>query len=213
MPPPAGLDNVDNVLAIARQAGISANKLEVRPAKNAHNAWTVTEIERRWPTQADMVAINLDSGVVVDYVRFADYPFAAKLTRWGIDAHMGVLFGLPNQLILAGFGLGLCALIAWGYRLWWLRRQRPAGQPHPANTLFCRLNCVAARRASTCRLHRAVTRWVFARHGGQPANILADRHRAMAALSSNTKHRRAATRTAVIVRGGSSPALPLVQSR
>ncbi|WP_280514737.1 PepSY-associated TM helix domain-containing protein [Candidatus Symbiopectobacterium sp. 'North America'] len=136
------LDNVDSVLTIARQAGISANKLEILPAKNAHNAWTVTEIERRWPTRADMVAINPDSGVVVDYVRFADYPFAAKLTRWGIDAHMGVLFGLPNQLILAGFGLGLCALIAWGYRLWWLRRQRPAGQPHPANTLFAALTAL-----------------------------------------------------------------------
>ncbi len=134
--PSVVVDNVDNVLAIARQAGISANKLEIRPAKNANNAWTVTEIERRWPTQADMVAINPDSGVVVDYVRFADYPVAAKLTRWGIDAHMGVLFGLPNQLILAAFGLGLCALIAWGYRLWWLRRQRPGGQPHPANTPF-----------------------------------------------------------------------------
>lgn len=134
--PPLVLDNADSVLAIARQAGISANKLEIRPAKNAHNAWTVTEIERRWPTQADMVAINPDSGAVVDYVRFADYPIAAKLTRWGIDAHMGVLFGLPNQLILAAFGLGLCALIAWGYRLWWLRRQRPGGQLNPANTLF-----------------------------------------------------------------------------
>lgn len=130
------LDNVEKVLAIVRHAGISTNKLEIRPAKSTHDAWTVTEIERWWPTQADMVAINPDSGAVVDYVRFADYPVAAKLTRWGIDAHMGVLFGLPNQLILAAFGLGLCALIVWGYRLWWLRRQRPGGQPHPANTLF-----------------------------------------------------------------------------
>lgn len=140
--PPLVLDNVDSVLAIARQAGISANKLEIRPAKKPHNAWTVTEIERQWPTQADMVAINPDSGAVVDYVRFADYPIAAKLTRWGIDAHMGVLFGLPNQLILAAFGLGLCALIAWGYRLWWLRRQRPGGQLNPANTLFAAITAL-----------------------------------------------------------------------
>lgn len=140
--PPLVLDNVDSVLAIARQAGISANKLEIRPAKNAHNAWTVTEIELRWPTQADRVAINPDSGAVVDYVRFADYPIAAKLTRWGIDAHMGVLFGLPNQLLLAAFGLGLCALIAWGYRLWWLRQQRPGGQLNPANTLFAAITAL-----------------------------------------------------------------------
>lgn len=133
---PLALDNFDSVLAAARQAGISANKLEIRPAKTASNARTVTELERRWPTQADMVSINPDSGAIVDYVKFADYPLTAKLTLWGIDAHMGVLFGLPNQLILAAFGLGLCALIVWGYRMWWLRRQRPGGQPHPANTLY-----------------------------------------------------------------------------
>ena len=41
---------------------------------------------------------------MVDEVRFADYPLMAKLTRWGIDAHMGVLFGVANQLLLVAFG-------------------------------------------------------------------------------------------------------------
>lgn len=134
--PPLVLNSFDSVLAAARQAGISAAKLEIRPAKTAHHAWTVSEIERRWPTRADMVAINPDNGAIIDHVKFADYPLAAKLTRWGIDAHMGVLFGLLNQLILAAFGLGLCALILWGYWMWWIRRQRAGDQPHPANTLY-----------------------------------------------------------------------------
>ncbi len=136
VPATLALESFDSVLAAAKQAGISATKLEIRPAKTAHQAWTVTEIERRWPTRADMVSINPHNGAVIDYVRFSAYPLAAKLTRWGIDAHMGILFGIPNQLILAAFGLGLCALVLWGYRMWWIHRQRPRGQPHPANTLY-----------------------------------------------------------------------------
>jgi uncharacterized iron-regulated membrane protein len=46
----------------------------------------------------------------------------AKLTRWGVDFHMGVLFGLPNQLFLIAFGLALCVAIIMGYRLWWIKR-------------------------------------------------------------------------------------------
>jgi uncharacterized iron-regulated membrane protein len=46
----------------------------------------------------------------------------AKLTRWGVDFHMGILFGLANQLLLIAFGLALCVLIIWGYRMWWMRR-------------------------------------------------------------------------------------------
>lgn len=35
---------------------------------------------------------------------------------------MGILFGLVNQLLLVAFGLALCVLIIWGYRMWWMRR-------------------------------------------------------------------------------------------
>ena len=83
---------------------------------------TVTEVDRSWPTQVDAVAIAPQSFAVVDQVRFDTFPLIAKLTRWGIDAHMGILFGLPNQLLLAAFGLGLCLMIVLGYRMWWSRR-------------------------------------------------------------------------------------------
>lgn len=132
----APLATFDGVIDAARAAGISAGKLEIRPAKSANQAWSVTEIERRWPTQADAVAVNPVTFAVTDRVRFADYPLAAKLTRWGVDAHMGILFGLANQLVLAAFGLGLCLMIVWGYRLWWIRRIRLQGIPHPAQTLW-----------------------------------------------------------------------------
>ncbi|WP_348753775.1 PepSY domain-containing protein, partial [uncultured Aquincola sp.] len=55
-------------------------------------------------------------------MRFSDYPPAAKLTRWGIDGHMGILFGLPNQLLLATLGIGIMTMVGWGYAMWWRRR-------------------------------------------------------------------------------------------
>lgn len=112
----------DAVLTRARAAGIDAARLEIKPASGPDRAWTVGEIDRSWPTQVDTVAIDPASLEVVDQVMFADFPLAAKLTRWGIDAHMGILFGLPNQIFVAACALGLCVLILLGYRMWWRRR-------------------------------------------------------------------------------------------
>jgi uncharacterized iron-regulated membrane protein len=111
---------VDAVLAEARAAGIDAGAVEIGLPAEPGAAWRVTEVGRGWPTQVDAVAVA--SGQVVGEVRFADYPLAAKLARWGIDAHMGMLFGWPNQLLLLAIGLGLVALVLLGYRMWWQRR-------------------------------------------------------------------------------------------
>ncbi len=114
----------DGVLMTARAAGIDAALLEIRAPKRADQAWTVREVDRAWPTQVDAVAIDARSMQVVSQARFADFPVVAKLIRWGIDAHMGILFGLPNQLVLAAFGLSLAAMVVMGYIMWW--RRRPA---------------------------------------------------------------------------------------
>src|SRR5690606_19804878 len=128
------LSQFDGVLQAARKAGIDANKVEIRPARMADQAWTVTEIDRSWPTQVDAVAVDPHSMQVLDRTRFADFPLMAKLTRWGVDFHMGILFGLVNQLLLIAFGIALCVLIIWGYRMWWLRR--PAiSAANPVQTL------------------------------------------------------------------------------
>ncbi|NDJ56725.1 PepSY domain-containing protein [Enterobacteriaceae bacterium 4M9] len=125
----------DSVLTSARAAGLEAAKVEIRPAKDSGKAWTVTEIDRRWPTQVDAVAIDPHSMRVIDSTDFSGFPVMAKLTRWGIDFHMGVLFGLPNQLLLILFGSGLCTTIVLGYRMWW--RRRPAHAPdNPLQTLI-----------------------------------------------------------------------------
>lgn len=124
------LTQFDGVLSAARKAGIDANKLEIRPASTSDRAWTVTEIDRSWPTQVDAVAVDPNTMQVIDRTRFEDFPLMAKLTRWGVDFHMGILFGLVNQLLLVAFGLALCVLIIWGYRMWWMRRPaRSAANP------------------------------------------------------------------------------------
>lgn len=128
------LNRYDEVLAAARHAGLSADRLEIRPPKDRDRAWTVTEIDRRWPTQVDAVAIGDSRMQVIDRTRFADFPLMAKLTRWGVDFHMGILFGLANQLLLIAFGVALCVTIVIGYRLWW-RRRPAAGAQNPLSTL------------------------------------------------------------------------------
>ncbi|QJD57829.1 PepSY domain-containing protein [Pseudomonas sp. gcc21] len=113
---------IDNILLAARASGINANKLEITPARTSGEAWSVVEIDRSWPTQVDAVAIDPRSMTITDELRFAEFPLAGKLTRWGIDAHMGSLFGLANQIILIVSAAGAAAMVVLGYLIWWRRR-------------------------------------------------------------------------------------------
>jgi uncharacterized iron-regulated membrane protein len=84
--------------------------------------FTVSEISRDWPVQSDAVALDPYTGAVTETVLWRDFPVLAKLTRMGVLAHMGVLFGLFNQLALVATALGLLCMLFWGYRMWWQRR-------------------------------------------------------------------------------------------
>lgn len=119
----------DTVLATARSANIESSRIEIRPSSSPEKAWVVAEIDRSWPTQVDAVSVDPKTLAVVDHVEFAQYSIAAKLTRWGIDAHMGILFGLANQLILIFFASGMVAMVIVGYLMWWRRRPTLARQP------------------------------------------------------------------------------------
>lgn len=115
------VDEWDQTLQSARSAQLDG-PLEIAAPKKAGTSFVVQEIGKQWPTQADSVAVDPMSGKVVDVVRFADYPIGAKLSRWGIDAHMGMLFGLVNQILLLIVAGTVVAMVIWGYRMWWLRR-------------------------------------------------------------------------------------------
>ncbi|MFF2851756.1 PepSY-associated TM helix domain-containing protein [Streptomyces sp. NPDC058001] len=127
--------DVDAVLNAARGEGLS-DPVEIVPPADSSSAYVVRQIQRSWPEKQDSVAVAVDPGsgdaTVTDTLRFADYPVLAKLTRWGIDAHTGNLFGLANQIALALLALALIFLILWGYRMWWQRGRGAAfGRPVP----------------------------------------------------------------------------------
>jgi uncharacterized iron-regulated membrane protein len=111
----------DKAFDAAHAAGL-AGPLWLYPPAAQGEGWLVKENKRDWPTRFDAVAVNPDTGAITDRVDFADWPFLAKLTRWAIDTHMGILFGIPNQILLALTAIGLILVILRGYRMWWQRR-------------------------------------------------------------------------------------------
>ncbi|MET7608409.1 PepSY-associated TM helix domain-containing protein [Streptomyces avermitilis] len=122
---------LDKILAAARAKGLG-DPVEIVPPADASSTYVVKQIQRSWPEKQDSVAVAPETGEVTDTLRFADYPLLAKLTRWGIDAHTGVLFGLVNQIALMALALSLVLLIVWGYRMWWQRGRASAfGRPIP----------------------------------------------------------------------------------
>lgn len=112
----------DRVLDAARLGGIDSSQLEIRPPRAADQAWLVREVDRSWPTQVDTIAVDPATFAITSRADFDTFPLIAKLIRWGVDMHMGILFGWPNQLLMAAIGMALTAMIILGYRMWWLRR-------------------------------------------------------------------------------------------
>ncbi|MBQ0985169.1 PepSY domain-containing protein [Streptomyces sp. F63] len=120
--PGAGGDiGLDRLVDTAREQGVSESLVISLPA-DEKAAYVVAENDKQWPVHFDSVSVHPATGEVVDTLAFADYPVLARLTRIGIDAHMGLFLGLPNQLVLIALMAGLVVLIVYGYRMWWQRR-------------------------------------------------------------------------------------------
>ncbi|HYH76106.1 MAG TPA: PepSY domain-containing protein [Arthrobacter sp.] len=131
----------DTVTGIARADIITAPMINVSPPAKAGTAWSVTEVGREWPASASAVAVDPATGQITNRLDFDDFNLAAKLTRWGIAAHMGMLFGLANQLVLLAIAAGLAAMVVWGYVMWWKRRPTrgsawAVGRPAPGGTFL-----------------------------------------------------------------------------
>ncbi|MBI9113707.1 PepSY-associated TM helix domain-containing protein [Sanguibacter suaedae] len=127
--PDADPATFDAVLDVARGESVDTGLVEIVPPSAEGEAWVVQEIQRSYPTQVDVVAVDGDTLEVTDRVDFADHPFVAKLARWGIDMHQGTLFGLTNQIVLTVVALAIAALVVKGYVMWWQRRPtRDAGR-------------------------------------------------------------------------------------
>lgn len=115
------LYGADTALRTAEQAGLRG-PMWIYPPAEAGQGWKVAENKRDWPTRYDAISVNPDTEAITDRVNFADWPLLAKLTDWAIGAHMGILFGIVNQILLALTAIGLITIVVRGYRMWWQRR-------------------------------------------------------------------------------------------
>ncbi|GAA4708474.1 putative iron-regulated membrane protein [Promicromonospora umidemergens] len=124
------------VLAVAQQVNVNTGEVEIKPPAGPGTAWVVQETKSSFPTEGDSVAIDETTMQVVDRADVADFPLAAKLSTWGVDLHMGLLFGLANQLVLFVLALGIGSMVVLGYLMWWKRRPtrepQGLGGPPPA---------------------------------------------------------------------------------
>ncbi|TRW81399.1 PepSY domain-containing protein [Mycolicibacterium sp. 018/SC-01/001] len=118
----SGSIDVAGVVDAAAAHGV-AGPVEITMPAGAGQAVTVTEIDAPFRATTNAAAVNpadLSVPSVVNYWR--DYSTMAKLADWGVRAHMGLLFGLLNQLLLLAVAVGLLTVIVRGYRMWWQRR-------------------------------------------------------------------------------------------
>ena len=122
--PMLDLKKFDDIISIARDNGLMVSALQIKPSYNPDRAWSIEEMNHRWPIQIDALAIDMTEHRIVDQIKFEDFPWSAKLTRWGVDLHIGVLFGWINQLILAISATSIVLIIFFAYKAWW-SYQRP----------------------------------------------------------------------------------------
>jgi uncharacterized iron-regulated membrane protein len=112
---------IDSVLATARQNGVDG-AVEASIPSSSTTAFTVAQTRQPWVFATDSIAVDGATGQVTDVLRFAQWPLAAKLTSWGIQLHMGLQFGLVNQIALAALAVALVTVVVRGYLMWWRRR-------------------------------------------------------------------------------------------
>ncbi|MGJ8523191.1 iron-regulated membrane protein [Carnimonas sp. R-84981] len=140
------LQQLDRVAEAARAAGIDPSVMEIRTPKPGA-AWSVREYQRKWPTKVDAIALDPATLKVTSRAEFASFPLLAKLIRWTVDFHVGILFGWPNQLLVALMAVGLMTIIGYGYAAWWARKFKLAppllsywvALSHPAKVVWAAL--------------------------------------------------------------------------
>ncbi|MFC4148695.1 PepSY-associated TM helix domain-containing protein [Micromonospora mangrovi] len=126
--------DTDRVLALARGAGLDG-PVEITAPAEAGTAWSVVQVDNYWPVRKDAVAVDPATGAITARNDFESWPMLAQVSGLGIQAHMGLLFGPVNQILLAALALGLLCVTVWGYRMWWQRRptrhdrRAPLGAP------------------------------------------------------------------------------------
>jgi len=109
------------VLTVARIHGVGG-PVEITVPATDDTAYMVKQRRISGQLTQDAIAVDGRTGKVVDIVRYADWPLMAELANWGIQLHMGMMFGLANQLLLLATMIALITVVVRGYLLWWRRR-------------------------------------------------------------------------------------------
>lgn len=117
--------NLDQVEAAVRAAGLASPSIEIQMPRSEDRGWFIREYDRQWPTAVDSAVVDPATLQVIARTDFWGFPLVAKLIRWGIDLHMGILFGIASQILMAAIALSLIVTILYGYRIWWTRRPAP----------------------------------------------------------------------------------------
>lgn len=115
------VERLDRVIEAARAAGID-RAAEISVPADDETAFAVKELRMSGTYTVDAVAVDGDTGAVTARLPYSDWSLMAKLANWGIQLHMGLLFGLLNQLLLFAVAVGLITVIVRGYLMWWRRR-------------------------------------------------------------------------------------------
>ena len=130
-------EQADQVLATAREEGLTGS-LRMYPGESVEHGWQASERWTEWRTTSDAISVDGETGEVIDRLPFSELPLFSKLTSWGIYLHMGIMFGLPLQILLLVTALAIAGLVVLGYMIWWKRRPTPgatAGIPGPRTKL------------------------------------------------------------------------------
>ncbi|EWC61102.1 putative iron-regulated membrane protein [Actinokineospora spheciospongiae] len=135
VPVPAGAQpiDIDRAVVAAKAAGLSG-ELAVTPPSGSGTPFTVTEISDGLPIHRGAVAIDPYTEGVTEHLDWSDYSPVAKLSTLATQFHTGTLFGLANQIALALLAAATFALLALGYRMWWIHnpyRRRWESLPRP----------------------------------------------------------------------------------
>ncbi len=151
-------EDFDMILGMAQKVNVNTSIVEINPPTDANTAWRVRELQRSVPSEVDSVAIDPNTMEIVDRLDFEDYSIPAKLTHWGIFFHMGMLFGLANQIGLFVLAVGIAAMVVWGYVMWW---RPPTGTiPRAASaSLPPEERSPAPRGGASRRSSSSVPRW------------------------------------------------------
>ncbi|MBB4853431.1 putative iron-regulated membrane protein [Mycobacteroides chelonae] len=121
------LGGVNTVMETVRDAGLRG-PLWMTPPPETNTAWLISERKRDIPTYLDAITVNPSNGEITGRSNFSEWSLLQKSTEWAIDGHMGILFGIPNQILVALIVIGLITVITRGYLMWWRRRPTKSGR-------------------------------------------------------------------------------------